>query len=68
MKKKFKIMYTSDHTDIEKRGQPYLPPAGCFVVMNGGGVFFQIDSRSFYPSITKLSEILGKYDVVWKGE
>lgn len=68
MKKKFKIMYPSDHWGTEKRGKPYLPPAKCFVVMNGGGVFFLVNNEDYYPSITKLSDVLGKYDVVWKGE
>ena len=68
MKKKFKIMYHSDWCDDEKRGKPYLPPENCFVVMSGGGVFFLMSNEPYYPSIRKLSNVLGKYDVVWKGE
>ena len=66
MRKKFKIMYPEDHHDLSKAGKPYLPPAGKMVVMNGSGVFFLYDSEQYYPSITKLSEVLYKYDVVWK--
>lgn len=68
MKKKFKTIYPSDHWETEKRGKPYQPPAKSFVVMNGGGVFFLVSNEDYYPSITKLSDVLGKYDVVWKGD
>lgn len=66
MKKKFKIMYPEDHHVPEKRGKPYLPPAGCMVVMNGGGVLFLFNGEQYYPSIQKLSAVLPRYDVVWK--
>lgn len=66
MRTKFKIMYPADHHEPEKAGKPYLPPPGKMVVMNGGGVFFLYDSEPYYPSIWKLSEVLPKYDVVWK--
>ena len=66
MKKKFKIMYPEDYPLPEKRGQPYKPPAGKMLVMNNGGVFFLYDSEPYYPSIQKLSDVLPKYDVVWK--
>ena len=66
MKKKFKIMYPQNYWDSDKRGKPYLPPANCFVVMNGGGVFFLMDNDPYYPSILKLSDVVGSYDVVWK--
>lgn len=65
MRKKFKIMYPYDHHEPEKRGKPYLPPAKSMVVMNGGGVFFLFNWED-YPSLRKLSEVLPKYDVVWK--
>lgn len=68
MRKKFKIMYPNDHHDVNKRGKPYLPPQNKMVVMNSGGVFFLYDNEPYYPSITKLSKVLPKYDVVWKGE
>jgi len=66
MKKKFKIMYPEDHHEPSKRGKPYLPPSKCMVVMNGSGVFFQYCGEDYYPSITKLSTILPKYDVIWE--
>lgn len=66
MKNKFKIMYPMDYHIPEKRGQPYQPPDKCMVVMNGGGVFFLYNSEDYYPSIKRLSEVLHKYDVVWK--
>lgn len=66
MKKKFKIMHPSDHHEPEKRGKPYHPPAKCMVVMNGAGVFFLYNGEDYYPSIRKLSEVLYKFDVVWK--
>ena len=68
MKKKFKIMYPEDHVEPEKRGKPYKPPQGKMVVMNGSGVFFLYDSEPYYPSIQKLSDVLYKYDVVWKND
>jgi hypothetical protein len=66
MRKKFKILYPNDYPIIEKRGQPYHPPANCMIVMNNSGVFFLYNGESYYPSIKKLSEFLYKYDVVWK--
>lgn len=68
MKKKFKIMYSKDYHDVAKRGKPYLPQANCFVVMNGSGVFFLMDTSPYYPSIRKLSDVLGKFDVVWRDD
>ncbi len=65
-KKKFKIMYPQDHHDPDKRGKPYHPPAKKMVVMNGSGVFFLYSDEEYYPSIIKLSQVLYKYDVVWK--
>ena len=67
MKSKFKIMYPQDYYDVEKRGKPYKPPTNKMVVMNGGGVFFLYTGEEYYPYIQKLSEVLPKYDVIWKG-
>ncbi|MBG23687.1 MAG: hypothetical protein CMF22_10215 [Idiomarinaceae bacterium] len=65
-RKKFKIMYPEDYWDKTKAGKPYLPN-NAMVVMNGGGVFFQIDDPNGYDRcIRKLSSILPKYDVIWK--
>lgn len=69
MKRKFKIMYPENHWDKDKAGKPYMPPAGCFVVMNGGGVFFLVDTgkETYCPSVRKLSDVLQfGYDVIWK--
>lgn len=63
---KFKIMYPSDYWDKEKAGKPYLPGPNKMVVMNGSGVFFLLDTETYYPSYKKLSTVLYKYDVVWK--
>lgn len=68
MKKKFYIKYSEDHPLPEKRGQPYKPPSQCMVVMNSSGVFFLYNGEPYYPSIRKLSDVLPKFDVVWKGE
>jgi hypothetical protein len=59
-------MYPQDHHEIEKRGKPYLPSPGKMIVMNGSGVFFLLGTETYYPSINKLSDVLSKYDVVWK--
>tara|TARA_R110002124_G_scaffold283416_1_gene459386 strand:+ start:400 stop:603 length:204 start_codon:yes stop_codon:yes gene_type:complete len=66
MRVKFKVMYPDDYHILEKRGKPYHPPQGSMVVMNNGGVFFLYDGEPFYPSIRKLSQVLPKYDIVWK--
>ncbi len=68
MRKKFKIMYSQDHYEVEKRGKSYIPPAKGMVVMNNRGVFFLFIGEEYYPSIRKLSDILPKYDVVWTKE
>jgi hypothetical protein len=62
MRKKFKILYPSDH---EKAGQTYKPPNRKMVVMNQAGVFFLFTGEDYYPYIQHLSEVLPKYDVVW---
>lgn len=66
MRKKFKILYPKDWHEEEKRGKSFLPEAYQFVVMNGEGVFFLFENSPYYPSIRKLSDVLYKYDVVWK--
>lgn len=65
MRKKFKILYPTDHPDKDKQGKPYKPPANHMLVMNADGVFFQYCGETYYPSIQKLSNILPKYDVIW---
>lgn len=66
MRKKFKILYPQDYHEVEKRGKPYLPPQNHMVVMNTSGVFFLVCLEDYCQSVRKLSNILYKYDVVWK--
>ena len=66
MKRKFKIMYPDDYYDEDKRGKPYKPDPKKMVVMNGQGIFFVYSGEEYYPSIRKLSDVLAKYDVIWK--
>ena len=66
MKKKFKIMYPTDHHEPEKRGKPFKPNKDEMVVMNGSGIFFIYNGQEFYPFIRPLKDALPKYDVVWK--
>lgn len=66
MRKKFKIMYASDHHEVEKRGLPYKPPSNSMVVMNVQGVFFLYVGEEYYPYIKPLSDVIPKYEVVWK--
>lgn len=65
-KPKFKIMYGLDHHEREKAGKPYLPPKDHMVVMNGQGIFFLFSNEDYCQHITKLSNVIYKYDVVWK--
>ena len=66
MRKKFKIMHPKDYHDPSKAGQPYRPPSKSMVVMNNAGTFFLFNGEQYYPSIQKLSNVLPKYDVIWK--
>lgn len=65
-RQKFKIMYPSDHPEEDKQGTQYKPPSKSMIVMNSDGVFFVFSGGDYYPSIKKLSDVLPKYDVVWK--
>lgn len=65
-RKKFKIMYPQDHPDVAKQGKPYLVPAKHMIVMNTSGVFFQFCGEDYMQCISRLSDIIGNYDVVWK--
>jgi hypothetical protein len=65
-KKKFKILYPKDHFDPKKQGQPFKPESGSMIVMNNGGVFFLVSGiGDYYMGMSKLSDVLPKYDVVW---
>ena len=65
MRKKFKIFYSKDHHDLAKAGQQYKPAANEMIVMNSSGIFFVYNDETYYPSIAKLSDKIGNYDVVW---
>lgn len=58
MKKKFTIY---------QNGVKYKPKEGCFVVMTSDGVFMHI-KHDWYHYVNRLSDVIGNYDVVWKGE
>jgi len=66
MRKKFKVFYSKDNPDPSKAGQRYKPTGKDMVVMNNQGVFFVFNGEPFYPSITRLSDKIGNYDVEWK--
>ena len=52
---------------IYQNGVKYKPPKDSFVVMNSEGLFFLV-WWDFYTYTKKLHEVIGNYDVVWKGE
>lgn len=66
MRRKFKIMYPSDHHETEKQGKPYLTTGKDMVLMNGSGVFFLYRHDDYSTFVRRLSEVLPKYDVIWK--
>jgi len=66
MRKKYKIMYPDDYHDKSKRGTAFKGGPMDMVVMNGSGIFFLFNGEQYYPSIRPLSDVLPKYDVVWK--
>jgi hypothetical protein len=61
---KFKI-YTINEAGEQIR---YKPPKGEMIVMNSQGIFFVYNSEPFYPSIMKLYDKIGHYEVVWEKE
>ena len=63
---KFKIMYPKDYHDPKKAGQPYHTTGKDMVVMSNKGIFFMFNGETYYPSLRPLSDVLYKYDVVWK--
>ena len=66
-RKKFKIFYPADHIDPTLAGQQYLPVVNSedMLVMNNQGIFFIYNNTTYYPSIRKLSDTIGNYDVKW---
>ena len=65
MRKKFKIYYSEYNPDKEKAGKRYKPSGKDMIVMNSAGVFFVYNGETYYPSITKLENKIGNYDVKW---
>lgn len=66
MRKKFSIYYPKDHEDPNLAGTKYKPKTNKMVVMNNDGVFFLYTNERYYPYLEKLSDVLPKYDVIWK--
>ena len=64
-RKKFKIFFPQDHSDANKAGKQYKTTDKDMLVMNSDGVFFIYNDKTYYPSIRKLSDVIGKYDVKW---
>ena len=67
-RQKFSIYYPKDYVDSKLAGTKYKPPSNKMVVMSNDGIFFLYTGGEYYPYIQKLSDVLPKYDVVWKGE
>ena len=65
MRKKFKIYYPKDHKNNELAGKEYKVGKPYMLTMNNNGIFFVYDGERYYPSIAKLSDKIGNYDVEW---
>ena len=66
MRKQFEIYYCKNNQDGSKAGKLYKPRADCMLAMNNQGIFFEYNGMPYYSFITKLSDKIGNYDVVWK--
>lgn len=66
MRKTFKIFYCKNHPDPELAGKQYKPKGKDMLVMNNKGIFFVYSGEQYYPGISKLSDKIGNYDVVWE--
>lgn len=66
MKQKFDIYYSEYNPDKELAGKKYKPSGKDMLVMNNQGIFFVFNGEPYYPSITKLVDKIGNYDVRWK--
>lgn len=67
MRKKFKVYYSKDNPDPDKAGKLYKPTGKDMLVMNNNGIFFVYNGETYYPSIRRLSDKIGNYDIVWEG-
>lgn len=65
MRRKFEVYYSVDHSDPEKAGKKYKPSGKDMLVMNNAGIFFVYNGETYYPSIRKLVDAIGNYDVKW---
>ncbi len=68
MRKKFKIFYCKNHPDPSLAGTQYKPKGKNMLVMNNQGIFFEYCGDTYYPGISKLSDKIGNYDVVWSDD
>jgi hypothetical protein len=64
-RKKFQIFYPEGHGDSTLAGKQYKPTGKNMLVMNNEGIFFVYNGETYYPSIRKLSDVIGKYNVKW---
>lgn len=62
MREKFEIYYSG----LGKDGQKFKPAGKDMLVMNNEGIFFLYNGETYYPSIRKLSDVIGNYDVKWR--
>lgn len=59
MRKKFTVIDAST-------GQKVKLEKGQMIVMNADGIFFLVGGiGDYYPYISKLSDFLKKYDIIW---
>lgn len=60
MRKKFKVIDASTGEKVKLK-------EGEMIVMNGDGVLFVVSGiGDYYTYIRRLSDVVPKYDVVWK--
>jgi len=65
-RRKFEIYHSADNPDSEKAGKRYKPTKQDMLVMNNQGIFFVYSGEIYYPSISKLVDVIGNYDVKWR--
>lgn len=54
--------------EIYQDGAKYNPSGQYMIVMNTQGIFFLVGTHQYYPSVRRLSDVIGNYDVKWKEE
>tara|TARA_R110000803_G_C11770069_1_gene295155 strand:+ start:318 stop:524 length:207 start_codon:yes stop_codon:yes gene_type:complete len=65
MRKNFEIYYSECNSDPEKAGKKYKTKGKDMLVMNNKGIFFVYNGEPYYPSIMKLVDKIGNFDVKW---